>query len=68
MAQKEKVLEYLQQGKTITPVKAIAEFAVYRLAAIIHRLRDEGHNITTVMKRSHNGKPYAEYRLNINKG
>ena len=43
--------------------KAMAEFGVWRLASIIHRLRNEDLPITTLRKQSVTGKPYAEYRL-----
>lgn len=63
MSQRDHILKYLMDGKSITPLKAQAEFGAFRLAAIIHRLRDEGYVIDTVMKRSVAGKPYAEYTL-----
>ena len=63
MSQRDHILEYLQSGKTITPLKALAEFGAFRLSAIIHKLRDEGYTIDTTMKRSVAGNPYAEYKL-----
>ena len=60
MTQKEAILEYLKH-QPITPLKAQAEFGVWRLASIIHRLRREGHKIITIRRRSYNKRPYAEY-------
>ncbi len=68
MSQRDHILKYLQSGKPITPLKAQAEFGAFRLAAIIHKLRDEGYTIDTSMKRSVTGKPYAEYKLRCAQG
>jgi hypothetical protein len=63
MSQKHAVLEYLENYDAITPLKAQSEFGAYRLASIIHRLRNDGHKIVTVMRRSYTNKPFAEYHL-----
>lgn len=63
MSQREAIKLYLKNGRPITPAKAMAEFGVWRLASIIHRLRNEGLPIITLRKQSVTGKPYAEYRL-----
>lgn len=63
MSQKEAILQYLQSGKPLTPLKAQAEFRTMRLAAAIHVLRKEGHNIVTHRKKAFSGGFYAEYRL-----
>ena len=63
MSQKTSVLSYLRAGNPITPVKAIHEFNAFRLADIIFKLRAEGHNIRTTIKRTYGGKPYGEYTL-----
>lgn len=45
--QKVRVLEWLREGKSLTQLEALQHLAVARLAAIIHRLReDDGHRIT----------------------
>lgn len=67
MSQKEKVLKYLQSGKTLTPIQAMNWWGVMRIGARIWDLRDEGYNITTTMKEVKNryGQKcmVAEYRL-----
>lgn len=63
LTQTEAVLQYMQNGNTITPAKAQVEFNCWRLAAVIHKLRAMGHNIITINKRSYVGKQYAEYAL-----
>lgn len=47
--QKSRVVEYLQLFGSITPLQAMAEFGIMRLAAVIFELRD----------------PYGEYKMNI---
>lgn len=63
MTQRDMVREHLYQGYPITPAKAMAEYGIWRLAAVIHKLREEGLPIRTINKRSLSGKKYAEYRL-----
>ena len=59
-SQKSKVLTWLINVSGITPMEALKMFGAFRLAAIIHKLRDEGHNIktTTVLD---GDKSYARY-------
>lgn len=63
MSQKEIVLEHLKYRGTITPLEALGTYSIYRLASIIQRLRKDGHQIITNIKRSILQRPYAEYRL-----
>lgn len=58
-----RVLNHLLSGKTITAGEAVILFSLFRLASVIHDLREAGHNITTTMKEDVNGTPYAEYKL-----
>ena len=62
MTQKDKVLAHLQENKKINPMEVLNLYGTFRIAAIIHTLRDEGHNIETKMinngvKKNH----FAEY-------
>jgi len=45
MTQKERVLEYLRNNKSITPMEAWNKLGVYRLGARIHDLRNYGIEI-----------------------
>lgn len=65
MTQNKAVLQYLKEGRSITPAKAMAEYGVWRLASVINRLRKQGHNITTTVRKSVTGKPYAEYKMEV---
>jgi hypothetical protein len=61
--QREKVLAYLTEHTTITPLRAVSEFGEYRLAARIHELRNEGFWIYSIVKTTMNGRRYVEYEL-----
>lgn len=64
---KQAVLEYLREHKTITPLEALNAFGCYRLGARIFDLRRDGHTITTTMvyQADYYGNPmrYAKYTL-----
>lgn len=48
--QKDLVLKYLQEYKSITPLEAMRDLGVYRLSAVVFDLRnDEGYDIQTEM-------------------
>jgi hypothetical protein len=57
-----KIIAYLRQGKDITPLNALVNFGVARLASRIEELRKIGFKINRTMKRI-NGKRYASYSL-----
>ena len=61
-SQKNNVLEHLRRGINITPLDALEQYGCFRLAAIIHMLRQEGHKIKT-KKITRRGKTFASYKL-----
>lgn len=67
MTQKEMILKHLKQYHTITPMQALEEYSVYRLAAVIKVLRDENYNINTTLIPHVNRfgviNSYAQYSL-----
>lgn len=69
LSQKEQLLSYLHQydhngqRRGITPLEAIGLYRIYRLAARIQDLRDDGHSITTEKRTDATGKTYARYFL-----
>jgi hypothetical protein len=63
MTQQEAVFNYLKNFGPISPLKAQSEFGVWRLSSIIHRLRNKGHRIITINRRTFSNKQFAEYRL-----
>lgn len=58
---RERVLTYLFNHGSITPLLANAEWSEMRLAARIEELRNEGWGITTWIRYSDAGQKYAEY-------
>ena len=65
MSQSREILNYLKQGNEINPLLALERFGCMRLAARISDLRAEGFGIETIVKKGHNGKVYASYRLEV---
>ena len=61
MTQTEWVLNELKKGP-ITPIHALSQGGIMRLAARIQELRDSGHEIKT-HKIDMNGKSFAQYVL-----
>ena len=58
-SQVERVKTWLTSGKSINPMTAIKRFNIFRLAAVIYRLRNEhGLTITTDNRRG-----FATYKL-----
>lgn len=60
-SQKESILNYLQTGKSLSPLEALDKFNCLRLGARISDLRKEGYNIQTTYNKD--GKRYAKYIL-----
>ena len=63
MTKKQRVLNHLKSGKSITSMEAITLYGVTRLAAVIHTLKTyEGHNIDSENVKGKNGN-YALYKM-----
>lgn len=60
--QEKRILEYMKQGHSITPLDALHQFGCLRLGARIYDLRTQGHVINTKHVTC-NGKTYASYSL-----
>ena len=52
----------LMSGKSITPLQALNKYGCFRLAALIHKLRQEGMVIETEYV-TKNSKTFAKYFL-----
>jgi Helix-turn-helix domain len=63
--QARKILSHLLKGLTISPLEAQNVYAVYRLAASIHELREAGYKIRTQNKHDQAGHKYARYSLDV---
>lgn len=66
-SQNAKILDYLMNHEGITQVQAAERFGCYRLSARIYDLKEQGHEIKTVMcvKKNMEGNTvqYAKYVL-----
>jgi len=66
MSQQADIIRHLRKHGTITPLAALREYGIMRLAARIGELRERGINIKTVRKTvaTRNGKAVvAEYTM-----
>ena len=61
--QKSIVRQHLLDGNSITPLEALNRFGIFRLAAVVHELRDEGLNIITEKFQVSPKKRVAKYYL-----
>lgn len=52
--QDSRVLEWLLMGKELNPLEAWNQLGIYRLSAVIHRLRQDGYDIGTGRKKVKN--------------
>ena len=60
MTQKTNILAHLKSGRGITPLEALDEYGCFRLASVIGRLRNAGHDIVT---QTVGGESYARYKM-----
>jgi hypothetical protein len=61
--QKDKVRQYLESGRSITPIEALEMFGSFRLGAIIFTLREEGMPIKTDFVTNRYKTKFAKYTL-----
>ena len=63
MTQKTDILAHLKRGEAITPMDALNRYCCFRLAAVVHVLRSEGHIIDCEMVDNGNKSQYGRYTL-----
>lgn len=64
MSKTQRILEYLENGKTITNSDAVDLFKAYRLSGIIYNLKKKGYNISTINEINEETKTrYTRYKL-----
>ena len=63
MTQMETVRNHLKKYGSISPLEAQSNYNIWRLAAVVGRLKERGLPITTTMKKAPSGAKYAEYRI-----
>ena len=63
-SQKNRILAYLLQGNSITPLEALYKFNSFRLGARIAEIKAEGYEVQReLVKDAKTGKRYAKYSL-----
>jgi hypothetical protein len=62
-SQNKTIIQHLKTYGSISPLEAQSNYSIWRLAAVIYRLKGSGHIISTTMKVAPNRAKYAEYRL-----
>ncbi len=62
--QEQMILEHLRSGRSLSPIEAMREYKILRLAARIEALRKDGYPIRTMMESDRRtGKRWARYWL-----
>lgn len=63
-SQTQRILEYLESGKSISPLEALTVFGCTRLAARIYDIEEKfGIAVDRIDRRDASGKRYSRYRL-----
>lgn len=64
-SQKDRILDYLAAGRSLTPLEALDKFGCNRLAARIHEIELEGHHIEKAWYFTESGAMVKEYWLSF---
>lgn len=63
MTQMQTVQKHLNTYGSISPLEAQSNYNIWRLAAVVNRLKNAGTDIVMNMKTAPSGAKYAEYKL-----
>lgn len=63
MSQKQILYRAMRRGEQIDPRKAWLKYGIYRVAARIHELREDGFPIITTRRETRNGAKIAIYSM-----
>lgn len=63
--QKQMIREYLESGKSLTPLQALNRMRCFRLSARISELRDEGMDIKSRWYTAWDKKKVKEYYMDV---
>ena len=61
MTQKQTVIKHLIKYGTITPLEAQSNYNIWRLAAVIHKIKKAGIEIDSHLRKAPSGAKYAVY-------
>lgn len=64
--QNQQVLAHLKQGKTLTPIEALREYGIFRLAARVYELKKAGWPVVTDRVKTESNT-FAKYSLDMDK-
>ena len=68
MSQESRILKYLKEGNTLTPLEALKHFGCLRLGARVYELKKQGYNIVSELTEDlSTGKRFSEYSLTSDK-
>ena len=67
MSQCNDILHHMQTQGGLTTLDALDLYGCFRLASRINDLRNDGHDIVTIMEETNNGKKIARYFLKRSK-
>lgn len=54
MTQADRLLRHFEYRETITPHEAMREYGIMRLAALVHKLKKQGHRIGSIRQTREN--------------
>lgn len=63
MSQRDRILEALRHGESLTPLSALRRFGTFRLGARILELREAGYRIVTDKVKLRGRTWVAQYRM-----
>jgi len=63
MTQMQTVTKHLNVYGSISPLEAQSNYNIWRLAAVVNRLKNAGTDISMQIKTAPSGAKYAEYKL-----
>jgi len=66
MSQCNDVIKHLKRGRAITAIQALKLYGIFRLAARVKNLRDNGHDIISTPVHRGN-KRFSSYSLGVKK-
>lgn len=67
MTKYDRVRKHILSGLPITPLQSLELYRLQRLASLVHKMRNDGIEIETIMVEEPDGTRYAKYFLPINK-
>lgn len=64
-SQCDKILRYMQNGHTITPLEALRKFGCFRLGARVYNLKQRGYRVQSSWVTEVSGKRFKSYWMPV---